>query len=434
MQILFILRYISPTKSRRKHCVEKAQPALSGKTFPKITEEKGAVYTPPHLLFCTHSPQPSTHTPLQHGSTLLRHVEQWATTCRRWRSATGCGWTWHTYPKKAKGEKSMSGGFFSPEMVVPLAAVITPLKSSAAHTVPEVRTAPSKCKQCRAVANSFCLVNHTASSSSWTCVFCRSRNLLSCPPDQMSAEFTEGVNTVEYLLPASPGRAPTFIFIVDVATNAEELQGEKESLLATIPRLPPGSLVGLITLGKYVTVWDLGSGGVNSTVFTGLPAGGTYSVDTVRDYLSIKRAGRGGDDGLQGRVLVGGAEAQPAIVSILEDLTPDPWAVKPRLRQMRSTGASLEVAVGIAELLSGQDVCCAVVRVLLPCGGGVGRGGGGLLARCFVYYRQFSVALEGLGGGFAFYSCGQEGCVVSCCVVLCGAGFVCAHPGELSSG
>ena len=267
----------------------------------------------------------------------------------------GLRWTWHTYPSKAGKEKSMQGGFFTPEMIVPLAAVITPLKASTTHPVPELRYAPSKCKGCGGVANSFCIVNHTAAASSWTCVFCRTRNPVQAA-EQMPAEFTEGVNTVEYCLPRAQAPAPTFIFILDVATNAEELEGEKQAVLDTLPRLPPGSLVGLITLGKFVTVWDLAFEGANCTVFTGAPAAKKYPTDTVREYLGIKKAGRGGEDGMMGRVLMDAGEAVAPITNILEDLTPDPWPVKPRMRQMRSTGAALEVAVGIAELLTGSDV------------------------------------------------------------------------------
>eukprot|EP01063_Lacrimia_lanifica_P015942 TRINITY_DN22592_c0_g1_i1.p1 TRINITY_DN22592_c0_g1~~TRINITY_DN22592_c0_g1_i1.p1 ORF type:complete len:790 (+),score=300.42 TRINITY_DN22592_c0_g1_i1:72-2372(+) len=269
----------------------------------------------------------------------------------------GVRWTWHLYPNKTNGkDRNMVGGFFQPECVIPLACVITPMKTS--HT-PVIQGDPMKCKQCGAVANAYC--NPNFQNESWTCSFCRSRNALRARSyEELTPEFHQGM-TVEYVLPRQPLPPPAFIFVLDLALSgnsaAAELEGQKRQLAKTISMTPEGSLIGLITVGRFVSVYELGSDSARCVVLTGVPKTGEYPLEKVRQFLGVSKAARGGQDqGVVGRYLVQKSDAMLRLPDVLEGLSTDPWPANQKHRLLRATGPAVEVATGVAELLNQGQV------------------------------------------------------------------------------
>ena len=289
----------------------------------------------------------------------------------------GTRWTWHTFPNKTSGKEKSSGGCFSPEMVVPLACVITPLKNI--PTVPVIQGVPTKCRQCSAIASRFCKVDPT--SRSWTCPFCRSRNDQGGSSATLQLEFGSSSSTVEYILNKPQAPSPVFIFVVDIATKLTELNGEKDAILGVIPTLPPDSLIGVITVGKNVTVWELGfKHAVKGVVFTGDPKSGEYSQEAVRDFLGIKKGSKlGPSEGVAGRYLIPAADCEQIVTNLFDDLTQDPWPVPQGRRALRSTGAAMEISTAIAELLIGPGKDPFHGRIILLLSGPCPRGPGSMV-------------------------------------------------------
>ena len=232
----------------------------------------------------------------------------------------GLRWTWSSYPNTAKAARSNAGlqalekvvGQVSGsadagdahhiplphEMVVPLAAMYTPLfRDPASEFTQEghlfkpsnnriVFTDASfaRCSNCGTYLSRAAHVD----TSFWACPSCQHRMPL---PQDFSIETHPSLqaDTVEYVLPAMAAQGgaapagfaphsaaiPVFLFVLDVAIAYDELEALKQRLLATLDKLPPNAHVGLITSGRNVTVWDLACNDLNRC----------YSIRGNRPYI-----------------------------------------------------------------------------------------------------------------------------------------------------
>eukprot|EP01062_Namystynia_karyoxenos_P078989 TRINITY_DN8238_c0_g1_i1.p1 TRINITY_DN8238_c0_g1~~TRINITY_DN8238_c0_g1_i1.p1 ORF type:complete len:1068 (+),score=322.94 TRINITY_DN8238_c0_g1_i1:97-3204(+) len=279
----------------------------------------------------------------------------------------GMRWSWHYYPnRKAGSSQGSAESFVPPDMIVPYGCVYSPLKFL--PEMPVRDAAPLRCKNCGAVANSHCRVDYQ--SRFWTCPFCQGRTGFDpqahISPEHPLPEFVQDINTVEYVIHRGQAPPPVFIFMLDVAQRVpDELDSVKDSIIQSLEHLPEDCLVGLITFGRHVSVWELGfqDTAAKAVVFNGErkdPAQ-TYTTEVVREFLSIRppQSGRPADPAhsVEGRFLVklkdpegGGAEA--AFSSVLEELTVDPWPGRQSVRNPRCTGAALEIATAVGELLN----------------------------------------------------------------------------------
>jgi hypothetical protein len=94
-------------------------------------------------------------------------------------------------------------------------------------------------------------------AKSWTCPFCYRRNHL--PPHysvitetNLPIELIPYITTLEYLLPRAVALPPVFLFVIDTALPAQDLDPLKDTLLLSLGLIPQNALVGLITFGSTV--------------------------------------------------------------------------------------------------------------------------------------------------------------------------------------
>lgn len=169
----------------------------------------------------------------------------------------------------------------------------------------------------------------------------------------LPAELITGHTTVEYELNTHRVPPPVFIFVVDTCMEEEELGHLRDALQQTFNLLPEDALVGLITFGTMVMVHELGFGECpKSYVFRGEKE---YTAQKVQEMLGITpmRGAAGapipGRSYALGRFLMTVSECTFCLERVLEDLQKDPWPCQPQERVSRSTGAALNVALGLLE-------------------------------------------------------------------------------------
>ncbi len=165
-------------------------------------------------------------------------------------------------------------------------------------------------------------------------------------PAELIPEFT----TLEYRLPQAPVFPPVFLLVVDLALEDDELQGLKDSLLMVLDLLPPESIVGLVTFGSTIQVYELG--------FEAMPKAHVFSgerdiaADKVRAFLGLgaPRAAAGQPvSAANNAFLRPYGQCKAHLESILEELQRDPAPVGSGKRPKRATGVALSVAIGVME-------------------------------------------------------------------------------------
>jgi protein transport protein SEC23 len=271
----------------------------------------------------------------------------------------------------------------STKMVVPLAALVTPLKER--PDMPPICYDPVLCgrTQCRAVLNPMCQVDYR--SKTWTCNFCLQRNAFpqhyaAISENNQPAELISQFSTIEYQLQRS-GQAPViFLFVVDTCQDEENLQALKESLQLSLSLIPPTALVGLITFGKMVQLHELGCDGyAKSYVFRGSK---DVSVNQLHEQLGLA----GGTGGRPQATPAGAPPQQKPnnrfllplqtidmnLTDLIGDIQGDPWPVSQGMRPLRSTGVALSVAVSLLEATFPN----AGARILLFISGSCSQGPG----------------------------------------------------------
>uniref|UniRef100_A0A8V0XSE8 Protein transport protein SEC23 n=1 Tax=Gallus gallus TaxID=9031 RepID=A0A8V0XSE8_CHICK len=202
----------------------------------------------------------------------------------------GVRFSWNVWP---------SSRLEATRMVVPVAALFTPLKER--PDLPPIQYEPVLCSRttCRAVLNPLCQVDYRAKL--WACNFCYQRNQF--PPTyagisemNQPAELLPQFSSIEYVVQRGPQMPLIFLYVVDTCMEDEDLQALKESMQMSLSLLPPTALVGLITFGRMVQVHELGCEGISkSYVFRGTK---DLSAKQLQEMLgltkvAVSQVGRG---------------------------------------------------------------------------------------------------------------------------------------------
>lgn len=285
--------------------------------------------------------------------------------------------------------------------VAPFGALYTPLKKLPPQCAPThaLPYDPIRCG-CGALLNPYCQVDFR--TKLWTCPFCLSRNPF--PPHyaenitetNLPAELIPQFATVEYALQSVPNSGPPcFLFVIDTCgsqANKEELAELADSLQQALNLLPPEALVGLITYGTNVSVYELASENIaKSYIFRG---NREYSPGKVGELLGCNpRApqhqkpqgapgqpqqqqqpptmGGPGQEVLE-RFLLPVSECSFVVEQILDDLRRDPWPVPSDKRPARATGCALSVATSLLHLAIPRRGARVMLFTSGPCTSGPG--------------------------------------------------------------
>lgn len=214
---------------------------------------------------------------------------------------------------------------------------------------------------------------------------------------QLPAELIPQYITCEYELQSVPDQGvPAFVFVVDTCINAkQELQELADSLMQSLNLLPPDCLVGLVTFGTNVSVYDLSCENVSkSYIFRGnreyapgrvgellgctrraapAPAAPAAGPGQAQQQQQAAAAALGGpaQEVLQ-RFLLPVSECTLVVESILEDLRKDPWPVPSDKRPARATGSALSVATSLLHLAVPRRGARVLLFTSGPCTSGPG--------------------------------------------------------------
>uniref|UniRef100_A0A673TQM9 Protein transport protein SEC23 n=1 Tax=Suricata suricatta TaxID=37032 RepID=A0A673TQM9_SURSU len=232
----------------------------------------------------------------------------------------GVRFSWNVWP---------SSRLEATRMVVPVAALFTPLKER--PDLPPIQYEPVLCSRttCRAVLNPLCQVDYRAKL--WACNFCYQRNQ------------------------RGPQMPLIFLYVVDTCMEDEDLQALKESMQMSLSLLPPTALVGLITFGRMVQVHELGCEGISkSYVFRGTK---DLSAKQLQEMLGLSKVpvtqATRGPQAQQpppsNRFLQPVQKIDMNLTDLLGELQRDPWPVPQGKRPLRSSGVALSIAVGLLE-------------------------------------------------------------------------------------
>eukprot|EP01004_Peranema_trichophorum_P008065 NODE_682_length_2465_cov_110.964560_g586_i0.p1 GENE.NODE_682_length_2465_cov_110.964560_g586_i0~~NODE_682_length_2465_cov_110.964560_g586_i0.p1 ORF type:complete len:754 (-),score=140.25 NODE_682_length_2465_cov_110.964560_g586_i0:145-2406(-) len=280
----------------------------------------------------------------------------------------GIRWNWTKYPSTKEAESSM---------VLPLGLLFSPLKVQDVTVLPYQ---PQLCKSCRAVLNPYCRLDYA--SRLWVCPFCLTRNPLPPQyqtPDQYPAELYPQFTTIEYQLQRPSFGAHVFFYCIDTCLPQDELDTLKDSILQSLQLLPEDSLIGLITYGSNVSVWELGFTELHKSIIFGGQR--DYNLQEVREFLSLQPTAaslpglpnqQAGQNTGTSRFLVPLSECELNLTSIIDELCPDPWPVKMGMRPHRCTGSALQIASILLQIsgLKGSG------RLLTFTGGAITKGPG----------------------------------------------------------
>ena len=143
-------------------------------------------------------------------------------------------------------------------LVVPISAIYTPCKVRPGYRAFPYE--PITCKTCKAILNPFCPMDFQLKV--WNCAFCTSRNNLpphygNINPNQLPAELLMDYTTMEYILNKPLAPPPVFLFVVDTCLAEDDLKALKDALLVSLSLLPQNALVGLVTFGTMVCLFEL---------------------------------------------------------------------------------------------------------------------------------------------------------------------------------
>ncbi|KAL7562489.1 hypothetical protein ACA910_008200 [Epithemia clementina (nom. ined.)] len=287
--------------------------------------------------------------------------------------------------------------------VAPFGALYTPLRKLPPQSAPTQALPydPIRCA-CHAVLNPYCEVDYR--SKLWTCPFCLSRNPFpqhyaeNITETNLPAELIPQFSTVEYTLQTIPNAgSPVFLFVIDTCgsnANKEELAELADSIQQCLNLLPPETLVGLITYGTNVSVYELASENIaKSYIFRG---NREYSPGRVGELLGCTQRAVAGQAGhphppqapggpphpqptvggpaqeVLERFLLPVSECSFVLETILDDLRRDPWPVPNDKRPARATGCALSVATSLLHLAIPRRGARIMLFTAGPCTSGPG--------------------------------------------------------------
>ncbi len=219
----------------------------------------------------------------------------------------------------------------------------------------------------------------------WICAFCFNRNAFpaqysaiseSCQPAEL--QYT----TIDYtIVRAQIPTPPIFLYVIDTCLDEEELVALKGTIQMSLSLLPPNALVGLITFGRIVSLWELNENCLRSYVFQGSK---DYTAKQIQEWLGLNMtAAQTATHPQQAqqpnapknnavKFLQPVSQCDSILTDIIEQLTRDLWPTPQGKRPIRSTGAALSIAVSLLEVT--YPNCGARIMLFIsgPCTSGPG--------------------------------------------------------------
>lgn len=196
----------------------------------------------------------------------------------------------------------------------------------------------------------------------WICSFCFNRNQFppqyaaineNCQPAEL--QYT----TLDYTILRAPIPVPPiFLYVIDTCIDEEELNALKGTIQLSSSLLPPNALVGLITFGRIVSLWELNENCLKSFVFQGAK---DYTPKQIQEWLGLNVVTHNPNPQQHpqqmhmpknnvSKFFQPVSQADSILADIIDQLNRDPWPVPQGKRATRATGAALSIAVSLLEV------------------------------------------------------------------------------------
>lgn len=234
--------------------------------------------------------------------------------------------------------------------VLPFGAMYTPLNNKSEIVCCEKEQMIS-CRQCRTFINPYVTLNNDI----WICQVCGFSNRINLAqglPLGLQAENT----TIEYKTGRLSHLPPVFLYVVDTCFEGDDLEDSyrslRDSLSLSLSLLPENALVGFISYGKHVQLYDLTS---NSTTIRTFNGNKEYTLEEfqksmglisneLKSHKMVEDLQRAlGPVGLKFLQTVSMAEYK--LSTIIENLSPNTFPhPEMKERPCRATGSAINIA------------------------------------------------------------------------------------------
>ena len=199
----------------------------------------------------------------------------------------------------------------------------------------------------------------------WICNFCFNRNAFpaqyaaiseACRPAEL--QYT----TLDYTIVRAPVTCPPiFLYVIDTCIEEEELTALKGTIQMSLSLLPPNALVGVITFGRIISLWELNENCLRSYVFQGSK---DYTPKQIQEWLGLNPTAGQTPNLQQGahppqmsapknnanKFLQPVSQCDSVLTDIIEQLSRDLWPTPQGKRSIRATGSALSIAVSLLEV------------------------------------------------------------------------------------
>ncbi|ODV59012.1 vWA-like protein [Ascoidea rubescens DSM 1968] len=264
----------------------------------------------------------------------------------------GVRFSWNTFPTNT---------FDASNLVLPIGSLYTPLfKKKDLNIIDNQNPIVCSNSNCQSILNKYTHFDHN--SLSWICSICLSRNFLPKNYFANSSADNNNINlndfdqiltssTIEYKLPNKTSKFPSniYLFAIDLALNAdqndlEEFESLKSSILSSINYLSEDSIIGLITFGKNINIYQLSD--LNIIKNFSFNGDKFYSKSQIQEKLGIL------PEDLRShskKYNIGSNYFQKistynfVFEKIINNLKLDVWPIKKNERKLRSTGNCLNI-------------------------------------------------------------------------------------------
>ncbi|XP_065568749.1 protein transport protein Sec23A-like [Artemia franciscana] len=173
----------------------------------------------------------------------------------------------------------------------------------------------------------------------------------------MPGELYQEFSTVEYSISSGIKNVPTaFLYVVDTCIEPCDLYALKRTLLDSLHSLPPNTLCGLITFGKYVYIHEINPLVEKVYAFKGTKE---YNSQELRRLLKLDRQtaspastlayGKQEPSVPTNKFLKPLSECFKIMEEIFKGIQLDTFKVQQGRRHIRSVGAALSIAVNLLE-------------------------------------------------------------------------------------
>lgn len=260
--------------------------------------------------------------------------------------------------------------------VIPLSTLFTPFNIRE-NPITRADIRPIICQGCQMIANRCCMPDYH--QMRWDCSNCSHRNVI---PSNYKDYIQQGNLVLEFMnenvsleYKVGQGMSIVWYIIIDTCIDEAGLEVVKNSLITNLQTVE-GVQIGIISVGKHVSIHDLGSEYLNETILNGDVE---YPAEKLRTMLNLRPFSQTTSN--SNRFVKNIDSCREKAIKIIKRLKTNKFEVKSNQRTHRATGSAFEAASTILESLGSVGRLTAIIGG--PCTYGPGKIVGDLLSETY---------------------------------------------------